>query len=103
MRTKAGHYRVSFSIPVYAINNFVSFAVEDVEDLAHARQIERLLLDGGARSVYVSLRTSAKKDEFLSVGPNTLPVGSVDAAARAMMASWRRGDSAAGCPKGREA
>ena len=87
MGTKNGNYKVTFSLPSPIFDTFVAFTVENIEDIAHARQIERALLDGGAESVYVS-RMMGK--DFVSEGPCTLPPGAVGTACRAMKASWRR-------------
>lgn len=85
--TREGRYQVTFSLPSPVFDTFVAFTVEDIEDIAHARQIERVLMDGGAESVYVSRMMGGR---FVSEGPCTLPAGAVEAAARAMKASWRR-------------
>ncbi len=87
MATKVGYYEATFSIPSRIFDNFVSFKVEDIKDLAHARQIERALLDGGCQSVYVSQRTP---EDYVSAGPNTLPEGSLRAEGLSMIAAWRR-------------
>lgn len=91
MGTKAGHYEVTFSLPSPVFNTFVAFKVEDIEDIAHARQIERALMDGGAESVYVSKVGHDSEGTRTSEGPCTLPPGAVAYACRAMKASWRRG------------
>lgn len=91
MGTRAGRFEVTFSLPSPVFDTFVAFKVEDIEDIAHARQIERALLDGGCESVYVSRAVKDKNQPFISEGSCTLPPGAVGAAAQAMKASWRHG------------
>lgn len=89
MGTKVGRYEVTFSLPSPVFDTFVAFKVEDIEDIAHARQIERALLDGGCEAVYLSKRTGDKNQPFISEGTNTLPPGAIGMACEAMKASWR--------------
>lgn len=89
MSTRVGRYEVTFSLPSPIFDTFVAFKVEDIEDIAHARQVERALLDGGCESVYVSKRISKKDQEFVGEGSCTLPPGAIGAASQAMKASWR--------------
>lgn len=90
VKTRPGRYQVTFSLPSPIYNNFVAFSVEDIEHLAHARQIERSLMDGGAESVYVSQATRNEDQPFVSAGPCTLPPGAVGYACTAMKDSWSR-------------
>ena len=86
--TRKGRYKVTFSIPSGVFNGFVAFSMEDIEDLSHARQIERALLDGGCTSVYLSVMNSM--GVFDSVGPNDLPRGAISTEVQRMIASWRK-------------
>lgn len=78
---------MTFSIPSRIFDTFVAFNIEDIKELADARQIERALLDGGCQSVYLSKQTP---NGYVSMGPSTLPEGSLRDEGRAMIASWHR-------------
>ena len=88
--TRVGRYQVEFSIPSEVFGSFVKFSVDDIGELAHARVIERALLDGGCGSVHLSIRTANKEQPFVALPMNDLSPGSVRSMVERILGEFRR-------------
>lgn len=90
MGTRVGRYKVTLAIPHPESKGVVSFSIEDIKRLDHARLIERALLDGGCSTTYVSIRTEDPDQPFKSVGSSDLAPGHVRKEMEGLSAYWRR-------------